>query len=99
MLRRIALIIVVLAVAGVVFVFTSLNKGVIDVNLAFDTVTTSIPFALTATFVLGWLFGILCMGIYAFKLINERRALKRSLRLSQTEVSSLRTLPLSDAAD
>ena len=33
MLRRIALIIVVLAVAGVVFVFTSLNKGMIEVNL------------------------------------------------------------------
>ena len=99
MLRRIAMIIVVLAVAGVVFIFTSLNKGMIDVNLAFAEVTTSIPFALTATFVLGWLFGMLCMGVFAFKLISERRALKRSLRMSQTEVNSLRTLPLSDASD
>ena len=97
MLRRIALIIVVLAVAGVVFVFTSLNKGMIEVNLAFDTVTTSIPFALTATFVIGWLFGVLSMGVYVLKLLNERRNLKRSLRMTQTEVSSLRNLPLSDA--
>jgi uncharacterized membrane protein YciS (DUF1049 family) len=97
MLKRIALIIVVIAVAAVVFVFTALNTGTIDVNLAFDTVTTSVPFALTATFVLGWFFGVLCMGYFALKLINERRLLKRALRLSQTEVSSLRSLPLSDA--
>ena len=81
----------------VVFVFTSLNTGMVDVNLAFDTVTTTVPFALTATFILGWLFGVLCMGYFALKLINERRQLKRALRLSQTEVSSLRSLPLSDA--
>ncbi len=97
MLKRIALIIVVIAVAAVVFVFTSLNTGMVDVNLAFDTVTTTVPFALTATFILGWLFGVLCMGYFALKLINERRQLKRALRLSQTEVSSLRSLPLSDA--
>ena len=97
MLRRIALIIVVLAVAGVVFIFTSLNKGMIDVNLAFANVTTSIPFALTATFVLGWLFGMLCMTAFVFRLINERRNLRRALRISESEVSSLRNLPLSDA--
>lgn len=97
MLKRIALIIVVIAVAAVVFIFTSLNTGIVDVNLAFDTVTTTVPFALTATFILGWLFGVLCMGYFALKLVNERRLLKRALRLSQTEVSSLRNLPLSDA--
>jgi uncharacterized membrane protein YciS (DUF1049 family) len=97
MLKRIALIIVVIAVAAVVFIFTSLNTGMVDVNLAFDTVTTTVPFALTATFILGWLFGVLCMGYFALKLVNERRLLKRALRLSQTEVSSLRNLPLSDA--
>jgi hypothetical protein len=37
------------------------------------------------------------MGYFALKLVNERRLLKRALRLSQTEVSSLRNLPLSDA--
>jgi uncharacterized membrane protein YciS (DUF1049 family) len=97
MLKRIALIIVVIAVAAMVFIFTSLNTGMVDVNLAFDTVTTTVPFALTATFILGWLFGVLCMGYFALKLVNERRLLKRALRLSQTEVSSLRNLPLSDA--
>ena len=97
MLKRIALIVVVLLVAAVVFVFTSLNTGDMEVNLAFATVTRPVPFVLTATFIIGWLFGILCMGIFALKLVNERRALRRSLRMSQSEVTSLRNLPLSDA--
>jgi hypothetical protein len=37
------------------------------------------------------------MGLYALKLVNERRALRRALRISESEVSSLRNLPLSDA--
>ncbi len=97
MLKRIALVVVVLLVATTVFVFTSLNTGDMDVNLAFATITRPVPWVLTATFVLGWLFGILCMGFFALKLVNERRMLRRSLRLSQTEVTSLRNLPLSDA--
>jgi len=31
------------------------------------------------------------------KLLNERRVLRRALRLTESEVSSLRNLPLSDA--
>jgi hypothetical protein len=37
------------------------------------------------------------MGLYALKLVNERRGLRRSLRNTETEVSTLRNLPLSDA--
>jgi uncharacterized membrane protein YciS (DUF1049 family) len=52
---------------------------------------------LAATFVLGMVFGMLCMTAFVFRLINERRTLRRSLRISESEVSSLRNLPLSDA--
>ena len=65
MLKRIALIVVILLVATVVFVFTSLNTGEMDVDLGFGTITQPVPWVLTATFVLGWLFGILCMGFFA----------------------------------
>jgi len=37
------------------------------------------------------------MGLYALRLVHERRALRRALRISESEVSSLRNLPLSDA--
>jgi hypothetical protein len=53
--------------------------------------------AFVMTFVLGIVFGLLCMTAFVFRLINERRALRRSLRNSESEVTSLRNLPLSDA--
>ena len=97
MLKRIGLAIVIILIVVVMATFTANNTGMIDIDLAFARVTTSIPLAFTVAFAVGWLFGILSMGFYALKLINERRVLRRSLRVSESEVSSLRSLPLSDA--
>jgi uncharacterized membrane protein YciS (DUF1049 family) len=97
MLKRIGLVILIVLIAIVMLAFTMGNTGMIDIDLMFTTVNTSIPLAFTVAFALGWLFGILCMGFFALKLINERRVLRRSLKLTENEVSSLRSLPLSDA--
>ncbi len=97
MLKRIGLAILIVLIVVVMATFTANNTGMIDIDLAFTKVTTSIPLAFTVTFALGWLFGILCLGFFALKLVNERRILRRSLRMSENEVSSLRNLPLSDA--
>jgi uncharacterized integral membrane protein len=78
-------------------VFSYLNTGEVEVNLAFVSITTSISIAFTVTLVVGWLFGVVSMGLYALRLVNERRTLRRALRVSQSEVTSLRNLPLSDA--
>jgi uncharacterized integral membrane protein len=82
---------------GIMIVFSYLNTGDVEVNLAFVSITTSISIAFTVTLVAGWLLGVISMGLYALKLVNERRALRRALRISESEVSSLRNLPLSDA--
>ena len=97
MLKRIGLLILIVAIVIVMATFTANNTGMVDIDLAFTKVTTSIPLAFTVTFALGWLFGILCLGFFALKLVNERRILRRSLRITESEVSSLRNLPLSDA--
>ena len=97
MLKRIGLAILILVIVIVMATFTANNTGMIDIDLAFTRVNTSIPLAFTATFALGWLFGVLCIGFYALKLAHERRVLRRSLRMTESEVSSLRNLPLSDA--
>jgi len=78
-------------------VFTRLNPGLVEIDLAFGTVQSSIPLAFTTTFVMGWLFGLLCTAIFAARLVNERRQLRKALRLSESETHSLRNLPLSDA--
>lgn len=97
MLKRAVLAVVILLVAAAMFVFTSANRGDVNVHLLFAEVSTTLPVAFTVAFVVGWLFGILCMGFWALKLINERRTLRRALRSTESEVSTLRNLPLSDA--
>ena len=97
MLKRIGLLVLIVIIAVAMATFTAINTGDIYIDLAFAEFTKPLPLVLTITFALGWLFGILCMGIFALKLANERRVLRRSLRLSESEVTSLRGLPLSDA--
>ena len=97
MLKRIGLAILIILIVIVMATFTANNTGMIDIDLAFTQVTTSIPLAFTVAFAVGWLFGVLCIGFFALKLVNERRILRRSLKMTESEVSSLRSLPISDA--
>lgn len=97
MLKRAGLIALVVVLFVLVFAFTALNKGDIEIDLGFFKQSFPVAVAFACTFVLGTLFGMLCMTAFVFRLINERRMLRRSLRMSESEVSSLRNLPLSDA--
>jgi putative membrane protein len=97
MLKKAGLIVLLILIFGVMVVFSYLNTGEVEVNLAFLSVTTSISIAFTVTLVAGWLLGVLSMGVFALRLVNERRSLRRALRVSESEVSTLRSLPLTDA--
>ena len=97
MLKRIGLLFLIVVIAIFMATFTAINTGTVDIDLAFAKFNQPLPLVLTVTFALGWLFGILCMGFFALKLVNERRVLRRSLRLSESEVTTLRGLPLNDA--
>ena len=97
MLKKIAVLVLFLIILVVMLVFTRLNPGLVEVDLAFGTVQSSIPLAFTMTFVMGWLFGLLCTAIFAARMVNERRQLRKALRLSESEAHSLRNLPLTDA--
>jgi len=97
MLKRIGLAILIVLIVIVMATFTANNTGMIEIDLAFAKLTTSIPLAFTVTFAIGWLFGVLSLGFYVIRLVNERRLLRRSLRMRESEVSSLRNLPISDA--
>lgn len=97
MLKRVGLLVLIIVIAILMATFTAINTGTVDIDLAFAEYTKPLPLVLTVAFALGWLFGILCMGFFALKLVNERRVLRRALRLSESEVTSLRGLPLNDA--
>jgi uncharacterized integral membrane protein len=97
MLKKAGLILLLILIFGVMVVFSYLNTGDVEVNLAFVSITTSVSIAFTVTLVAGWLLGVISMGVFALRLVNERRTLRRALRVSESEVTSLRNLPLSDA--
>ncbi len=97
MLKRVGLIILITALFAVMFTFTALNTGQIEIDLGFFRRSYPISMAFAATFVLGIIFGMLCMTAFVLRMIKERRTLRRSLQVSESEVSSLRNLPLSDA--
>jgi len=97
MLKKAGLIVLLFLIFGVMIVFSYLNTGDVEVNLAFFSVSTSVSIAFTVTLALGWLLGVASMGLFALRIVNERRILRRALRTSESEVSSLRSLPLSDA--
>lgn len=97
LLKRLGVVLLVIAVLVLMVWFTSLNPGLISIDLAFGIVEPTIPLALSVAFVLGWVTGLISTGFYILKLLNERRRLRSSLRQSESEVSSLRSLPIADA--
>ncbi len=97
MLKRIGIGFLILLIFLLMLWFTNSNPGVVTLDLAFGTVQPSIPLAFSVTFVIGWAFGLLCTSLFVFRLVNERRRLRRALRNSESEVSSLRNLPLANA--
>ena len=97
MLKRAGIAILVVLIFTLMLWFTNSNPGVVTLDLAFGVVQPSIPLAFSVTFVMGWVFGLVCTSWYIFRLVNERRRLRRALRNSESEVTSLRNLPLTDA--
>ena len=96
-LKRIGLGLLILLIFSAMVVFTAGNPDEVSIKLLHWEISSPVSLAFTVAFAIGWLFGVACMGIFALRIANERRLLRRSLRMSENEVSSLRNLPLSDA--
>jgi len=97
MIKRIGLVVLVIIILAAVIYLTALNSGEVELDLIFFAGTFSVTQILVGAFVVGTIFGMLCMTAFVFRLISDRRTLRRALRMSESEVSSLRNLPLSDA--
>ena len=97
MLKRAGLILVVIVVLLIAVAFTVLNTGTVELDFGFARGPFPVSVAMAVAFGIGCLFGMLCMTAFVFRLVRERRSLRKSLRVSESEVSSLRNLPLSDA--
>lgn len=97
MIRTLSLIIVALVFVLISAGFAWLNPERISLDLAFGVVDTPVAYAFIACFALGWLFGLLTIGVWAIRSARQRRKLARQLRLAEAEVTNLRQLPAADA--
>jgi uncharacterized membrane protein YciS (DUF1049 family) len=88
---------VLLVVFLIALVFASVNSDPVTLNLAFTDVETTTSLAMLSFFAAGWLFGMLCIAFFLLKMASERRQLRKSLRLAEAEVTSLRRMPMQDA--
>jgi len=93
MLRRIIFPLVLFGVLVLALVFAALNPGVIDVDLGVVETRMQKSLALTLAFGAGWTFGLLCLAVVLFRMVLERRRLRKALRLAEAEVRTLRSLP------
>jgi uncharacterized integral membrane protein len=97
MLYRLFVVAFALLVVVAMFVFAYANTGEIVVDYLFFQWRTSVSLAVTSAFAGGWLFGIACASTWVYGLVRERRQLRQALRASESEVSNLRSLPITDA--
>lgn len=97
MFKRFGLVALAVLIFALMVWFTSLNPGNVRIDLAFGVVEPTLSLALVLAFVLGWVFGLACLAFYVFRLIAERRRLRHKLSDSESELTSLRSLPIVDA--
>ena len=97
MLKRISIILVIISIFFLVIYFTSINQNSIRIDFGFVVFEPSVVLGVSLIFILGWIFGLLCLMAYIIKLTNEQRNLKSNLKDAQSELSGLRQLPTKDA--
>ena len=69
-LKRFGLALLIILIFSAMVVFTAGNPDEIEIKLLDWTISPPISLAFTVAFAVGWLFGVACMGLYAFKIAN-----------------------------
>lgn len=97
MVRRIITIVILISIVLIAAVFASLNTEVISVDFMFARYSLPQSVVIIGALLLGTLIGLLCASLFLLRFMAERRRLRKALRVAETEVSSLRSLPLHNA--
>jgi uncharacterized membrane protein YciS (DUF1049 family) len=97
-LRKIVALSIFLVFVLAAAVFAYGNRDLIAIDIGFvrlENVSMTVAFAVT--FACGAIFGLLCAGFALLKTAQEKRGLRKKLRLTEAELSALRSIPLQDA--
>jgi uncharacterized integral membrane protein len=84
-MKRLALIGLLVLVAGVALVFAILNPGRFPLELGLVRIVAPIGVALVGAFAAGMLLGVLWRVSWVASLLSERGRLRRALRLAEAE--------------
>lgn len=93
MIRKIILITLAIAVFALAAVFASVNPDVVPVDLLFGKIEASLTVVIVVSLAIGWVLGLLSMSMVVIRLMNQRRRLKRAMRLADKEILNLRAIP------
>lgn len=97
MIQRIVTLVVVIAIALFAAAFASFNTQQISVDLLYAVYEVPQSMVIIGAVLIGVLIGLLCASLILVRVMNERRRLRKALRVAEAEVKSLRSLPLQDA--
>ena len=97
MIQRIVTLVVLLCIAVIAAVFASANTETIQVDLLYAVYDLPHSLVSMGAMVVGVVVGVLCASLVLVRIFNERRRLRKALRVAEAEVKSLRSLPLHDA--
>ncbi|MFK8052040.1 MAG: lipopolysaccharide assembly LapA domain-containing protein [Woeseiaceae bacterium] len=97
MIRRIITVVLLIAIVLMAAVFASLNTELISVDFLFAKYALPQSVVIIGALIIGTFVGLLCASFFVLRYLAERRRLRKALRTAETEISSLRSLPLQDA--
>jgi uncharacterized membrane protein YciS (DUF1049 family) len=80
MVKRILIVVLVLAALAVSALFTSLNPGEITLDLGVAAIRTPVGLAFVLAIALGWLLGILSVLLWVARISMDRRRLRARLK-------------------
>lgn len=96
MLRIIGILVALLVVVfGASFAY--LNYELVEIDLWVRKYELGLPWVAFLSLVIGWVLGILSVSGIIIRQLREVRRLKRSVKLAETEVANLRSIPIRNA--
>ncbi len=97
MIRRVLTLIVVVIAVVFAAVFATLNTEIIQVDLLFARYELAQSFVIIGALIIGVILGLAIASLFLLRVTSERRKLRRALSTAETEITSLRSLPLQNA--
>lgn len=91
-MRKIVFVSVGLLIVALTAVFASLNPAVVPVDLVLGKADAPLIYIVVVSLIIGWILGLISLGVALLRLVGQRRQLRRELRLAEKEIQNLRSI-------